>query len=246
MDVPDRERAVLRASNEDAQAFELLHHVDGGARPLRELGFGKAHGASVCARARVARMAADRGMVETELRSIVLVEGPSDRAAVHALARRQGHDLDAEGVSVVAMGGFGNVGRFLDRYGPSGLGVRLAGLYDAPEERHFARALARAGFGSDLTRGDLEALGFYACEANLEDELTRALGPAAMEELLEAQGELSAFRTYQKQPAHREEPIEAQLRGFLWNRKLKYGVLIVEALELDRVPRPLAAVLAHV
>jgi hypothetical protein len=34
--------------------------------------------------------------------------------------------------------------------------------------------------------------------------------------ITKAQGELGAFRTYQKQPAHREEPIEAQLRGFLW------------------------------
>jgi hypothetical protein len=185
-------------------------------------------------------------MADTRLRSVVLVEGKSDGAAVQALARRLGHDLDAEGVSIVGMGGYGNVGRFLERYGPSGLGVRLAGLYDAPEERHFRRALARAGFGSDLTRADLEALGFYACDVNLEDELTRALGPAAMEKLFEAQGELSAFRTYQKQPAHREEPIETQLRGFLWNRKLRYGVLIVDALDLARVPRPLAGVLAHV
>jgi hypothetical protein len=184
-------------------------------------------------------------MADAELRSVVLVEGKSDSAAVRALARRLGHDLDAEGVSVVAMGGYGNLGRFLERYGPSGLGVRLAGLYDAPEERHFRRGLAQAGFGSDLTRADLEALGFYACDVNLEDELTRALGPAAMEELLGAQGELSAFHTYQKQPAHREEAIETQLRGFLWNRKLEYGVLIVDALDLDRIPRPLTAVLAH-
>jgi predicted ATP-dependent endonuclease of OLD family len=172
----------------------------------------------------------------------VLVEGPSDAAAVHALARRQGHDLDAVGVSVVPMGGYGNLPRFLERYRD----VRLAGLYDAPEERHFARGLARAGFGSDLKREDLEALGFYACDVNLEDELARALGPAAMEELFEAQGELKAFRTYQKQPAHREETIEQQLHGFLWNRKHEYAVLIVEALDLDSVPRPLAAVLAHV
>jgi hypothetical protein len=185
-------------------------------------------------------------MADSELRSVVLVEGKSDGAAVQALARRLGRDLEAEGVSIVAMGGYGNVGRFLERYGPSGLRVPLAGLYDAPEERHFRRALARAGFGPDLTRADLEALGFYACDVNLEDELTRALGPEAMEELLEVQGELSAFRTYQKQPAHREEPIEAQLRGFLWNRKLKYGVLIIDALDLDRVPRPLAGVLGHV
>jgi Overcoming lysogenization defect protein-like, TOPRIM domain len=176
----------------------------------------------------------------------VLVEGPSDAAAVHALSRRLGHDLDKEGVSIVAMGGYGNLGRFLQRYGPAGLDVRLAGLYDAPEERYFRRGLAGAGFGPTGTRAELEAVGFYACDANLEDELTRALGPAAMEKLLAAQGELRAFRTYQKQPAHREEPIETQLRGFLWNRKHRYGVLIIEALDLDSVPRPLAAVLAHV
>jgi hypothetical protein len=184
-------------------------------------------------------------MVDAKLRSVVLVEGPSDGAAVRALAVRLSHDLDATGVSILAMGGYGNVGRFLERYGPSGLGVRLAGLYDAPEERHFKRGLAQAGFGSTLTRANLEGLGFYACDANLEDELTRALGPAAMEELFETQGELSAFRTYQKQPAHRQEAIEAQLRGFLWNRKLEYGALIVNALDLDRIPRPLAGVLAH-
>jgi hypothetical protein len=184
-------------------------------------------------------------MADAELRSVVLVEGPSDAAAVRALAVRLGHELTREGLSILAMGGYGNLSRFLERYGPSGLNLRLAGLYDAPEERHFKRGLARAGFGSDLTRADLEMLGFYACDANLEDELTRAMGLAAMEELLEAQGELSAFRTYQKQPAHREEAIETQLRGFLWNRKHKYGVLIVDALDLDRIPRPLDRVLAH-
>ena len=184
-------------------------------------------------------------MDDAELQSVVLVEGKSDAAAVQALARRLGHDLEAEGVSVVAMGGYGNLGPFLERYGLSGLGVRLAGLYDAPEERHFTRGLARAGFGSDLTRTDLERLGFFACDVNLEDELTRALGSAAMEELLEAQGELRAFHTYQKQLAHREQPLEAQLRGFLWNRKFKYGALIVETLALDRIPRPLAGVLAY-
>jgi hypothetical protein len=175
----------------------------------------------------------------------VLVEGKSDAAAVGALARRQGHDLEAEGVSVVAMGGYGNLPLFLERYGPSGLSLRLSGLYDAPEERHFIRGLARAGFGPDLTRGHLEALGFYVCEADLEDELVRSLGAAVVEEILAAHGKLGAFRTYQKQPAHRHEPLEEQLHGFLWNRKLEYGVRIVNALDLDRIPRPLDRVLAH-
>jgi hypothetical protein len=171
-----------------------------------------------------------------ELRGVVLVEGTSDRSAVETLAHRRGRDLQAEGVAVVPMGGYGNLPRLLDQYGD----LRLAGLYDVGEERHFLRAL-----GCD-DRRKLERAGFYACTRDLEDELTRAVGPEGMERVLADQGELRAFRTYQKQPAHRAEPLEAQLHGFMWNRKQKYAVLLVEALDLDRIPRPLDRVLAHV
>ena len=60
-----------------------------------------------------------------------------------------------------------------------------------------------------------------------------------MERVLAEQGELGAFRTYQKQLAHRDRPLEEQLYGFMWNRKQRYAVLLVDALDLDRVPRPL-------
>lgn len=170
------------------------------------------------------------------LRSAVLVEGTSDRLAVETLARRRGRDLCADGVGVVPMGGYGNLPRVLPDYA----GVRLAGLYDVGVERHFLRALGCED------REALERAGFYACTRDLEDELTRAVGPEGMERVLAAQGELRAFRTYQKQPAHRDRPLEEQLHGFMWNRKQRYAVLLVEALDLARVPRPLDRVLAHV
>jgi hypothetical protein len=171
-----------------------------------------------------------------ELRAVVLVEGTSDRRAVEALARRRGRDLGAEGVAVVPMGGYGNLPRLLEQYRE----LRIAGLYDVGEERHFLRAL---GCGD---RHELERAGFYACTRDLEDELTRAMGSQGMERVLAEQGELRAFRTYQKQPAHRAEPLEEQLHGFMWNRKQRYAVLLVEALDLERVPQPLDRVLAYV
>jgi hypothetical protein len=166
-------------------------------------------------------------------RGVVLVEGTSDRSAVETLARRRGRDLQAEGVAIVPMGGYGNLPLLLGRYRD----VPLAGLYDVGEERHFLRALGRAD------RGELERAGFFACTRDLEDELTRAVGPEGVESVLAEQGELRAFRTYQKQPAHRARPLEEQLHGFMWNRKQRYAVLLVEALELERVPRPLDRVL---
>ena len=182
-------------------------------------------------------------------RTGVLVEGISDRAVLHALAERRGRDLEAEGTSVVAMGGAHKIGGFLEWLGPRGMDLRLAGLCDAGEEGAFRRALERAGFGPCLTRADMERLGFYVCVADLEDELIRALGAASVEEVARAQGDLHSFRTLQKQPAWRGRRNEEQLRRFLGSggrRKIRYAELLVGALDLGEMPRPLDGVLAHV
>jgi len=181
-------------------------------------------------------------------RAVVLVEGVSDQLAVEALAVRRGRRLDAEGISVVPIGGSKNIKTFLDKFGPQGLNVRLAGLYDAAEEGDFRRGLDRAGLGSDLSRTDMERIGFYACVADLEDELIRALGAAAVEKVIEANGELDALRSFQRQPQWRGRSREAQLRRFFGThsgRKIESGALLVEALDLTQVPRPLDLVLAH-
>jgi hypothetical protein len=180
------------------------------------------------------------------VRTVVLVEGPSDQRAFEALAERRGLDLDALEVSIVPIGGAQAIGAFLERYGPRGSGARMAGLCDAPEERHFRRALERAGLGADLTREGMEALGFFVCEVNLEHELVRALGVDAVERIVEAQGELRSFRSYQRQPAHRGETVENQLWGFMWNRKIRYATLLAEALAPGQAPRPLELLLAYV
>jgi hypothetical protein len=178
--------------------------------------------------------------------AVILVEGLSDQRAVEALARRRGRDLDAEGVEVVPIGGAHAIGHYLERFGPRGLDVRLAGLCDAGEERVFARGLERAGMGAALGRGDMEALGFFVCDQNLEHELVRAVGVDGVLKIVENQGELSRFGTFQKQLAKRHLDLEEQLWRFMWNRKIRYAALLVDALDLDRVPRPLDGVLAHV
>jgi len=180
---------------------------------------------------------------------VVLVEGTSDQAALETLAARSGRDLCGEGVFVVPMGGATNIGHFLGLFGPHGLGVRLAGLCDEGEEHDFRRGLERAGFAARLDRAGLAALGFYVCVADLEDELIRSLGVRRVEQLIEAQGELGSFQTFTRQPAQRNRTRPQQLHRFLGTRsgrKIHYGHVLAAALDLTRVPGPLAGVLSRV
>jgi predicted ATP-dependent endonuclease of OLD family len=179
-------------------------------------------------------------------KAVILVEGTSDRLAIETLASRLDRDLAGEGISVIPIGGAQAIGKVLARYGPQGLDVRLAGLCDAAEESHFRRALERAGLGQDLTRRDMESLGFYVCEDDLEDELLRCLEPAVVEQIIEDAGETRRFETFRKQLEKRGLSREKQLHGFMWNRKIRYAPLLVDALDLERVPRPLERLLAHV
>jgi hypothetical protein len=181
--------------------------------------------------------------------AVVLVEGISDQLAVQTLAARLGRDLAAEGIAVEPMGGAHRIASYLERLGPQGEDRKLAGLCDVGEEREFRRALERAGFGSNLDRAQMERLGFFVCDADLEDELIRALGASSVEEIVAANGDLGPWRTFQKQPEWRGRPTEAQLRRFMGSggrRKIRYARLLVEALDLAHVPQPLEGVLAHV
>jgi hypothetical protein len=182
-------------------------------------------------------------------RTVVLVEGVSDQIAVETLAGRSGRDLAAEGIVVLPAGGAHGVARYLRRFGPSGTGARLAGLCDAGEAHILQRGLAEAGLGVPGSRAGLERLGFFVCVEDLEDELIRAAGPAQVTEAFAAHGDLRAFRTIQRQPAWREKDEAAQLRRFLGagsQRKLRYARLLTEAITLERIPQPLAALLTAV
>lgn len=181
-------------------------------------------------------------------RAVVLVEGNSDRVALRALAERGGRDLDDDGIEVVAMGGITNTRAFASHYGPRGLGLPLAGLYDAAEERIVRHGLAAAGMEATLERDGLPGLGFYKCSADLEDELIRALGVEAVEAVIESAGEARSLKLLAGMPAQRDWARVEVLRRFLGSksgRKARYAALLVEALEPSRVPEPLAAVLAR-
>jgi hypothetical protein len=178
--------------------------------------------------------------------SIVLVEGESDCVALRALAARRTVDLDRARIEIAVLGGAQAIGPHLRDYRDRGDRRRLGGLYDAGEEAVFRRALDRHGFGKPVDRRGLEALGFFCCDLDLEDELIRALGAPAVISIIAQEGDAQPFRTLQHQPEWREQQVESQLRRFMGSgarRKIRYAEALVDALDADRVPRSLDGVL---
>ena len=95
----------------------------------------------------------------------------------------------------------------------------------------------------------METLGFYICDADLEDELIRSLGVNTMLEVIAAQGDLGRFYLFRRQPEWQQQSSQALLRRWLGttaHRKIYYAALLVDALNLDRVPVPLERLLARV
>lgn len=175
------------------------------------------------------------------IRTLVLVEGESDAAAVLALAGRLGLQI-AHRIQISSAGGVTNFSHVLRDFALTHPNGRFCGMYDAPDESHVRRALAAAG-SPIAPQESLESAGFFACVADLEDELIRALGPEAVEDVLDAQAELASFRRFQAMPQHRHSPVHRQLHRFLGTRatrKVRSARLLVDKLDLSDLPRPFA------
>ena len=155
------------------------------------------------------------------IRSVVLVEGVSDAAAIEAIAAQREQSLGH--VAVIPIGGATNV-----RAAADGLDdVAVAGLCDRGEERFFARVLDT----------------YFVCDKDLEDEFIRALGTGRIERVMDELGDLAAFRTFQNQPFQRSRSLEQQQHRFMGTmsgRKEQYGRALGAT---GAVPPPLAALL---
>lgn len=170
----------------------------------------------------------------------MLVEGHSDAAVVETLVAARGGELTAPAVRVVPMGGITNLRPHLARHGEVP-GVLVLGLCDAPEEWFVLRALRDAG-RPVTTRDELAALGFFVCVRDLEDELLRAVGADAAEAALSELGELTRFRTFQRQPQWRDRARHEQLHRFAGSgsgRKLALAERLARQLTPATTPRPL-------
>ncbi|ALX65876.1 TOPRIM nucleotidyl transferase/hydrolase domain-containing protein [Microbacterium sp. XT11] len=176
----------------------------------------------------------------TEPRTVVLFEGASDRLAVETAARRLGLSVDE--LELVDLDGITNLRGRLRMLREAGR--RVVGLYDAAEGGYVSSVLRDLGAISH--DGSPEDAGFFGCERDLEDEVIAAAGAELVIQTLDARGELARFRVFQGQPAQRERTVEEQLHRFAGTaagRKARFAADVIAAIPVERMPRPIVALL---
>lgn len=184
--------------------------------------------------------------MDTSVKQAVLLEGVSDVAAVSALAKVL--DVDLDGTELVDLGGVTNVRRELTLLHHSEPEIPVLGLCDVGEARFVQQALVEIGRPvRDVS--DLPAYGFFVCEADLEEELIRALGTDRVVEVIAELGLDVKLATLRQQPAWQARPLAEQLHRFCGvasGRKELLAGALAAALDADTAPEPLRQLLERI
>lgn len=176
---------------------------------------------------------------------VVLVEGPSDVAALEAVLASAGL---TRGVEVRSMAGVTKIRTALAAALAQEPTPRVLGLCDEGEVDVVLRAVRAAGLPVE-NPADLSAVGFHTCRGDLEDELIGAVGAAEAVGLLRGLGLEASFERFRRQPAWRGRDLGASLARFAGagsGRKVRIARALAQALPPEGLPAPIAALVAQV
>lgn len=172
-------------------------------------------------------------------RSVLAVEGPSDRIVVERVAQLTGLDLDRLGVAVFDLDGAKLFPFAYELFGPAGFDLKLTGLVDED-----ARGLWAGAVGVDPA--DLEAAGYVVCEPDLEGIYIDTLGVGTLIAMLLASPQMTEASMLQSCKVAMLGDITRDILWGLCNRKKVPAALAVAA-GLDQAQAaslaPLVAVL---
>jgi len=173
-------------------------------------------------------------------RSVLAVEGPSDRIMVERVAALTGLDLDRLGVAVFDLDGAKLFPFAYDVFGPGGFDLKLTGIVDED-----ARATWATAVGVDPT--DLESAGYVVCDPDLEGVYIDSLGVGAVIAMLLASPQMTEASMLQ---SCKVATLGDITRDSLWNyckgRKVQAALAVAASLDLAQAASlaPLIAVLA--
>lgn len=173
-------------------------------------------------------------------RSVLAVEGPSDRIMVDRVAELTGLDLDRLGVAVFDLDGAKLFPFAYEVFGPGGFDLKLTGLVDED-----ARGTWAAAVGIDPTH--LEAAGYVVCDPDLEGVYIDTLGLDTVIAMLLASPQMTESSMLQ---SCQVSALGDVTRDLLWEyckgRKVPAALAIASALDPAQAASlaPLVAVLA--
>jgi putative ATP-dependent endonuclease of the OLD family len=164
-------------------------------------------------------------------RSIIAVEGISDRIVLQAAALATDRDLDRSGISIVETGGSGEMGAILTLFGASGFDIGLALLIDED-----AREATAVKFG--VAPESLEKHRVWISNPDLEAEYVSALGATNLWTALENSGlfssaELANCACSGADGSRTEEDVAAFCR-LKATYKVRAAIVVADALDADK------------
>jgi putative ATP-dependent endonuclease of OLD family len=173
-------------------------------------------------------------------RSVIAVEGPSDRIVLERVAELTDMNLDRLGIAVFDLDGAKLFPFAYDVFGPGGFDLRLTGLVDED-----ARAIWASAVGVDPA--DLEAAGYVVCDPDLEGVYIDTLGVGTVIAMLLASPQMNEASML---ASCKVAAISDITRDLLWEyckrRKVQAALAVAAALDTAQASSlaPLVAVLA--
>jgi hypothetical protein len=178
-------------------------------------------------------------------RRVVLVEGITDYQALRLIAKTLARHLDAEGIAVLPLDGGGGLKTYLQLFGPAGLDLPVAGLCDADYEQDWRDKLTDAGLAA-ASREDMETLGFFVSDRDLEDELITTLGTTNTQVVIANDGGATAFQQFAVAPEQQRVVLHDQLRAFVQKKKARWTPQLAAAVTSGAIPASIQRLLDHV
>ncbi len=173
-------------------------------------------------------------------RSVLAVEGPSDRIMVERVAALTGLELDRLGVAVFDLDGAKLFPFAYDVFGPGGFDLKLTGLVDED-----ARATWAAAVG--VNPPDLEAAGYVVCDPDLEGVYIDTFGVDTVIAMLLTSPQMAEASMLQScNVATLADITRDILWGYCKRRKVQAALAVAAALDPAQATTlaPIVAVLA--
>ena len=160
-------------------------------------------------------------------RHIIAVEGIADRIILEQVASLTNKNLDRLGVSVIEVGGAGEMGPIFKLFGNEGFNIPIYLLIDKDATGKTAKSLK-------ITEDELEKHNVAVSEKDLEDEYVRAIGAKRLYSALRNSHKLKKTLDESIDPQDPDSLTNERIAEFCRSKRRKVAASIIAAETMDK------------